>query len=1296
MQKRPHIFEKLLLSLLFMSVSILPSAGMTGRMYECAKMASSVLTQVCQDKYGFIWIATEFGLSRFDGYHFVNYYHIGKDSTSISSNLITTLTCTSDSALFIGCSNGLMQYDYASDNFFHFRFPRGIRPRVSSISETPQKKLWVSTAGHGVYLIDPDRRTVRHAQNIEKVIGNRYMTFLFAEQRGYIWIITSTGKLVRCRINDDALPISITEISTNGLQPLYIAEEENGQLLVFFPKKILRFDPLTGQLKDSDFLLPDEFEMSSAYKAPDGTIYIGSKAQGLYIIHKGTRVAQKETLLDRHYPLSGLSVNSILLDKTNNLWMACPHYGLYFSSTVRQKFISWNVTHQGERLYDGITSITPPYGDTEAFCVVQNNGLFKADKFGNLTKCEGIPSDCNVIFRSRQGLYWLGTQQALYTFNPQEGTAAMVCSLKGKGTTSIAEDHRGQLYVSIYGDGFAIFDKNGKLSRHYNTRNKPRRKGTKFGNDWVMQIDCDQQGLVWLATLSGIWCYDPEKDYFVDFGTGDGIMREKNISAICEMSDSYLIVGTQSGLYLCDRTSGNVVPLPGGEALADMSISSVERDNEGDVWISTLKGIWQYNSKERKLISYVGSHEIAEEEFIGRASCHDNDFIYFGSNSTVTLFSPDDLKRKDKSTGHVYVTRFSSLSKNYNPFASSYVIPWDDNHFTLEVSLLDGRSTDVSFEYRVNGGEWTRFENEGNALTFTKLDGGTYQLEIRALRGGNCVSDIRCITIKVEMPWYASTAAKVVYSMAAFSLLCLLALYFHRRQKANFEEEKMRLLINATHDIRSPLTLILGPVDKLKELVKKNGDATSRKDIDRYVSTIDRNAERLLILINQILDIRKIDKQQMKIKCKETDIVDFAKKACLSFGFIAEQRGISLKVEPAGQGLMAWIDPINFGKVMANILANAFKYTQNGGEILIRISQDDKTLTIEVLDSGVGFGNEKTSRLFERFFQGKACSDATGTGIGLNLAMNIVKLHGGCISAANRTDGHCGACITIRLPRGNSHLGADNIYRESDNKETSPKVIYKKGHIMVVDDDCELSTYVARELSPWYQVDKFSNGLDAMQALFSQEYDLVVSDVMMSGMDGIALLKKIKQTPNFNHIPVILLTSKSEVSDRLAGFKSGADAYLVKPFTIEELHARIDNLMDTMQRLKGKFTGSQQQLDKVKQVDVKGNDEQLMANIMASINTHLKDSDFTVEMLASEVNMSVVQLHRKMKKMAGVPTGKFIRNIRMEQARRLIARDKLNIAQVAYEVGFNDPTYFSTVFKQYFGKSPSEYAEAAN
>lgn len=1269
-------------------IHAIPTMGMTGIMYEYNKMASSLLHNACQDNYGFIWVATDFGLSRFDGYHFVNFYHISKDSTSISSNIITTLTYTSAGNLLIGSAKGLMQYDYTTNQFYNYHFPKDIHPRINSITESSSQRLWVSTAGHGMYVVDQRYKTVHHAKAIERVIGNRYMNILFMERNGYIWITTSNGKLLRCKINGET-PKNITLIGSKGEIPLYITEETKGNLLLFYAKKILRFHTSTGQLSTANILLPQELEISSVYQAPNGTFYIGSIAQGLYTIKKGSHIAQKETLYDSHYMLQDITINSIFLDKNNNLWMTSPRHGLYFCPTNKQQFTSWNFIYQGERLSDGITSIAPT-DDGGILSVMKNNGLFKVDKQGNVQKYKNAPSGSNAIFRDSQNRFWLGTWNGLYLFNPQTGASVLVNTFYEKGAKPIAEDKKGQLYVSLFGYGFIILDSKGKPIRHYNTHIRPKKKGAKFGNDWVEHIYCDHQGLVWIATTSGFWCYDPQYDYFVDNGSGDGIMRETNILSICEMPNQQLMIGTQNGLYTYAKNSGKISQLPGSEALEDMRISNLEQDQDGNIWISTPKGIWQYACNEGKLVNYAGSNGIAEEEFFGGSAFHQG-VMYFGANSTITLFRPNDLKGKEKTNEQIYITRAASVSKTYNPFSPKFVIPWDDNHFTLEFSLLDYKNTNVTFEYRMNDGKWTIFENEINRLTFTKLNSGTYKLEIRALRGGKCISSIKRITIIVKAPWYASTAAKMTYTIAGLLLLYILALYFYRRQKANFEEEKMKLLINATHDIRSPLTLILGPIDKLKNLVKNNCDEEVRNVIDQYINTIDRNVERLLLLVNQILDMRKIDKQQMKIKCRETDMVDFVKKACLSFDFVAEQRGISLKVERSEEKMTAWIDRINFDKVLTNILANAFKYTLEGGEVVVRICHDDLHLIIKVIDSGIGFGNEKTTKLFERFYQGNTSTGIVGTGIGLNLAMNIVKLHGGTISASNRTDGKQGACITIILPLGNSHLRPDNLYIENKDEQVSPKTIYKKGRIMMVDDDCELLAYTTQELAPWYHINGYSNGIDAMQALLTQDYDLVVSDVMMSGMDGITLLKKIKQNPKTNHIPVILLTSKSEVSDRLEGFKYGADAYLVKPFNIEELHTRIDSLIDTMRRLKGKFSGTQQQLDKVEQVEVKGNDEQLMKRVMKSVNAHISDGDFTVDTLATEVGLSRVQLHRKMKELTGISTGKFIRNIRMEQARRLIAEGKQNITQIAYEIGFNDPTYFSTVFKQYFGKTPSEY-----
>ena len=447
---------------------------------------------------------------------------------------------------------------------------------------------------------------------------------------------------------------------------------------------------------------------------------------------------------------------------------------------------------------------------------------------------------------------------------------------------------------------------------------------------------------------------------------------------------------------------------------------------------------------------------------------------------------------------------------------------------------------------------------------------------------------------------------------------------------------------------------------------------------------------------------QRIEERQMRLKCRETDMVQFVERICRSYEFSAEERGIALSVRRVDNGvgnvepLTAWIDRVNFDKVVTNLLSNAFKYTLDAGEITIDLGTDGKHLVMKVTDSGIGFGDEKSENLFRRFYQGRNSAEnaVVGTGIGLNLTKKIVELHGGTIVAANRTDGHRGACITVSLPLGNSHLKPEDMFHDDKSAEIDKKkIIFHKGTILVVDDDSELSAYVAAELNQWYRVDVYSNGVDALQALLTGSYDLVVSDVVMPGMDGIALLRKIKHNPNISHIPVIMLSSKSEIADRLAGFKSGADAYLAKPFSIDELHARIDAMIDNVRRMRGKFTGAQQQRDRIEDIEVRGYDDNIMERVMKSVNAHIGDCDFNVDTLALEVGLSRAQLHRKIKEFTGVSTAKFVRNLRMEQAERLLREGKVNITQVAYSVGFSDQTYFSTVFKQYYGVKPSEYAK---
>ena len=623
----------------------------------------------------------------------------------------------------------------------------------------------------------------------------------------------------------------------------------------------------------------------------------------------------------------------------------------------------------------------------------------------------------------------------------------------------------------------------------------------------------------------------------------------------------------------------------------------------------------------------------------------------------------------------------------------SYEVSYLDNSVTLEFSLLDFNSPrNIIYEYRINNARWLQTREGENSIQLSHLQPGTYQIEVRALSAGVC-SETKTITVEVTPPWYRSGWAYMIYFLGIMGLIALVGWLWKRSANQQLDEEKMKFLINTTHDIRSPLTLIMGPLAKLKTLV---GEGEGKA----YIETIDRNAQRLMLLVNQILDERRIDKHQMQLHCRETNMVDFISGICKLYQYNANQRNITFTFEHDKDHVLAWVDRIHFDKVVSNLLSNAFKYTFDGGEVKVVLREQEKDIEIKVVDNGTGIKEEDKERLFTRFYQGRNSDDLgmQGTGIGLNLSQAIAQLHGGKIKADNRSDRQ-GACFTVTLPKGNTHLKPDQIVTDSPAREVlsdgnGDKRRFRQFKVLVVDDDQEIADYIINELGSRYKFNHAPNGKEGLKMLLTDDYDLVISDVMMPEMDGITLLKRIKDNPQISEIPVIMLTSKAEVEHKLEGLKSGADAYIAKPFSMEELHIQIDNLIDNVRRLRGKFSGAVQQEKRVENIEVKGNDDALMERVMRSVNAHLSDPNFNIDALASDVGISRAQLHRKMKEITGISSGKFLRNLRMEQAARLLREGAVNVSQVADRVGYDDRAHFSTAFKTHFGQSPTEYAES--
>lgn len=1274
-------------------LSLLVSAG-TGRLYTSDKLSSSLITCICQDKYGYIWIGTEYGLNKFDGYRFTNYLHSDKDTSTITDNIISHFIVDKNGSLWIGCSKGLVKYDYSKDKFIRIPFPGNRQPRVNSILQNPRGDILIGTAGYGLYRIKHGTNTINAENNFSIRPQDKFFSRMYEDEYQNLWK-SSHLSVFSCIKTKNGRPVSVRDFNSPCGPPMSFLKYNNHELLIVCMYGILKYDYFTGKLVDAGFNLEElkgsNVTIRKALIDHAGNIYVGTLGGGLMVIPHGKNKMVKVENNNGTFSLASSNVNWLIEDKDNNLWVSCYKKGLYLLNDRKVAFTTWSFSAQNYVIGSSVSSIAKgDNGDT--WCTVQGNGVYKFDSNGRITAHPASPIGTIIIYRDTQGRYWLGTESGLYSYNPESGTYKLAQSFQGWGVNCMVDDGKGNLYISNYGKGLCIYNiETGKCITF--SMNKNHLNGTLL-NDWIISMKFDHYGLLWIGSSNGLQCFDPKNFNFRPYGWKNSKLLNMQSTAIAEANNGDMLLGTDAGLYIFNRKTKKISLFPHSEQLRDKVMCGIVTDHKGDLWLSTSMGIWEYNVNAGKFISHISGNGLTTKEYIIGAVMHrKDDMIGFGTNDGITVFYPELVKKNGIKMGQVYLTNFILGGKSIDCRSDYFEIPYSENSFSMEFSLLNYKNTDnIGFQYRINGAkDWTSTNEGSNAIAFNKLRPGKYIIEVRAYNNGIHSQYTKTIAVIVNEPWYASTFACIIYILLVSLVVYMIAAYYTRRKKTQLEEEKMKFLINATHDIRSPLTLILGPLEKLKKrLVEKE----NKVDLD----TIDRNAKRLLLLVNQILDERKIDKNQMHLHCTKTELVGFISGILTLYNYNAKERNIKINFEHKDKELFVWIDKINFDKVISNLLSNAFKYTFDGGEVTVLLSKDDENAEIKVIDNGIGFNDEKTEKLFERFYQGNNSKDLhiEGSGIGLNLCKAIVTMHGGKINASKRDDGKNGACFTVNIPLGKEHLRPEQIeesqFKEKDKSEETNKQANKNYRIMIVDDDREIGQYINTELGKWYKFEVFPNGREALKALLTKNYDLVISDVMMPEMDGITLLKNIKSNSNISYIPVLLLTSKAEVSDRMEGLKKGADAFLAKPFSMQELHILIDNLIDNVRRLRGKFSGAQDQKDKIVEVEVKGNDDALMDRIMRAINENISDPEFNVEKLTEDVGISRAQLHRKIKEITGISAGEFIRNLRLEQAGRLIREGKINVTQVAYTVGFNNQSHFSTLFKKHYGMSPTEYA----
>ena len=658
-------------------------------------------------------------------------------------------------------------------------------------------------------------------------------------------------------------------------------------------------------------------------------------------------------------------------------------------------------------------------------------------------------------------------------------------------------------------------------------------------------------------------------------------------------------------------------------------------------------------------------------------------------------------------------------------------LSYRDNSFTIQLSTLTYDTPEhITYIYQINNEAPVRLQPGKNEITFSHLTPGTYKFRIKAERN-SVQTEERVFTVVVHSPWFRTWWAYCLYA-----LLLGVGIWQYLRQRSRSEQDRLRLqehihaeemgeaklrfFMNISHEIRTPMTLIITP---LLSLMKQDDDPHRRS----VYETIRRNAERILSLINQLMDLRKIDKGMMQMHMSKTDLVPFVQDIYTLFEHQAQMKRVSFRYEHDTDQLPVWIDRRQFDKVVVNILSNAFKFTPPGGDILIRVSHDDQHATIAVSDNGEAIPEDKIQHIFKRFYQTTTHANDrnTGTGIGLDLTRSLVELHHGTILARNLNaeeastlltgDSKQGVEFVVTIPLGKAHLSEDEIDVEApaDNslaqaelngveEEEMNKLLdndsaewnaekNRRQIIVIVEDDDEIRDYLTQELSGDYDIRSCTNGREALAETLKCLPDLVLSDVMMPEMDGNTLAATLKTNPQTNHIPIVLLTAKNRDEDKLEGLGTGVDAYIVKPFNMDILRRTIVNLISSRRMLRLKYGRNDELESKVQKVEMKSPDEKLLERIMKVINENISNSDLSVDTIASTVGISRVHLHRKMKELTGQTPHDFIRNIRLKQAAHLLSTGDMNVTEVMYACGFSNSASFSTIFKRFYGMTPRDY-----